>query len=239
MGEPGDIDCTLFVGNLNEKVTEELLFELFLQAGPIKNVCIPKDRATGKQRNYGFVTFKHKVSVKYSIDLLNGIRMFEKSLSLNVKHKAKNFADEPGNRSEDMSYHSNSRSDMRVSGHHRNGEVNSSPYALGFHPQSLPAMHLHPAAVQVDPRMMSPFNHSYEREGRSPSRKHSFHGQHSFESEQHSHHQKRPAREAHAHIRHRTSGVGSNHVNDFRERTLHKEHRRSHRHAKSHHFHKS
>jgi RNA-binding protein 7 len=36
MGAPSaDADRTLFVGNLETNVTEELLFELFHQAGPI------------------------------------------------------------------------------------------------------------------------------------------------------------------------------------------------------------
>lgn len=39
-------DATLYVGHLDEKVTEALLWELFLQAGPIQSVHMPKDRVS-------------------------------------------------------------------------------------------------------------------------------------------------------------------------------------------------
>ncbi|CAK8685478.1 unnamed protein product [Clavelina lepadiformis] len=86
-------DTTVFVGNLNENVSEAILYELFLQAGPVKNVSIPKDRTSGRQRNYGFVTFKHEVSVPYSIKLMNGIKLFDTALRLNIKQCNKNSVD--------------------------------------------------------------------------------------------------------------------------------------------------
>ncbi|KAL0973301.1 hypothetical protein UPYG_G00201670 [Umbra pygmaea] len=59
MGVSDETDRTLFVGNLDPNVTEELLFELFLQAGPLYKVKIPKDN-DGKQKGFGFVCFKHE-----------------------------------------------------------------------------------------------------------------------------------------------------------------------------------
>ena len=39
-------DATIYVGGLDEKVSESLLWELFVQAGPVVNVHMPKDRVT-------------------------------------------------------------------------------------------------------------------------------------------------------------------------------------------------
>lgn len=50
-------DATIYVGGLDDKVTEPLLWELMLQAGPVVNVHMPKDRVTGSHQNYGFVEF--------------------------------------------------------------------------------------------------------------------------------------------------------------------------------------
>jgi RNA recognition motif-containing protein len=36
-------------------VDEEILFELFLNAGPLQRVTIPKDRETKKARAYAFI----------------------------------------------------------------------------------------------------------------------------------------------------------------------------------------
>lgn len=48
-------DATMYVGGLDEKVSKPLLWELFLQAGPVVNTHIPKDRVTGQHQGYGFV----------------------------------------------------------------------------------------------------------------------------------------------------------------------------------------
>ena len=39
-------DATIYVGTLTANVSEELLWELFLQSGPVVNVHIPKDKVT-------------------------------------------------------------------------------------------------------------------------------------------------------------------------------------------------
>lgn len=79
-----DKERTIYVGNLSDKVTEDLLYELFLQAGPLENVTIPKDK-DGRQRNFAFIAFKHPVSVPYSIALMNGISLFGRPLCLNAR----------------------------------------------------------------------------------------------------------------------------------------------------------
>lgn len=40
-------DATAYCGGLDERVTEELLWELMLQAGPVVNVHIPRDKVSG------------------------------------------------------------------------------------------------------------------------------------------------------------------------------------------------
>ncbi|KAF8770748.1 RNA-binding protein 7 like protein [Argiope bruennichi] len=79
-----DKERVLYCGNLSERVTEDLLYELFLQAGPLESVKIPKEK-DGRQRNYGFITFKHAVSVPYSIALMDGLSLFGKPLLLNAR----------------------------------------------------------------------------------------------------------------------------------------------------------
>ena len=37
-------DATIYVGNLDEKMNEELLWEMMLQVGPVVNVHMPKDK---------------------------------------------------------------------------------------------------------------------------------------------------------------------------------------------------
>uniref|UniRef100_A0A674IRL0 Splicing regulator RBM11 n=1 Tax=Terrapene triunguis TaxID=2587831 RepID=A0A674IRL0_9SAUR len=77
-------DRTLFVGNLENRVREEILYELFLQAGPLTNVTICKDKE-GKPKSFGFVCFKHTESVPYAIALLNGIRLYGRPIKVQYR----------------------------------------------------------------------------------------------------------------------------------------------------------
>ncbi|KAM9300691.1 splicing regulator RBM11 [Morus bassanus] len=82
--EEAEADRTLFVGNLESRVREEILYELFLQAGPLTKVTICKDK-DGKPKSFGFVCFKHKESVHYAIALLNGIRLYGRPIKVQYR----------------------------------------------------------------------------------------------------------------------------------------------------------
>ncbi|XP_076799202.1 splicing regulator RBM11 isoform X3 [Arvicanthis niloticus] len=79
-----EADRTVFVGNLEARVREEILYELFLQAGPLTKVTLCKDR-DGKPKSFGFVCFKHPESVSYAIALLNGIRLYGRPINVQYR----------------------------------------------------------------------------------------------------------------------------------------------------------
>ena len=58
------------------QVDQELLYELFINAGPLKSVRIPKNK------NFAFVRFEYPESVPYSIDLFRGVELYGQSLKL-------------------------------------------------------------------------------------------------------------------------------------------------------------
>lgn len=76
---------TLWVGGIGDKVDEELLFELFLNAGPLQRVTIPRDKETKKPKAYGFIVFHHPESVEYAFNLLNGTELFGQKIRLQNK----------------------------------------------------------------------------------------------------------------------------------------------------------
>lgn len=80
---------TLWCGNIDHKVTEELLYELFLQAGPLEKVKIVEDKGYGPN-NYAFITFKHSVSVPYTLQLMDGIRLYGQALRLKARNGSGN-----------------------------------------------------------------------------------------------------------------------------------------------------
>ncbi|XP_056302799.1 RNA binding motif protein 11 [Danio aesculapii] len=70
---------TIIVGNIHRCVTEEILFELFLQAGPVAKVHICRD---GQQAPYACVYYKHAEAVPYAVELLNGIWLYGQPIKL-------------------------------------------------------------------------------------------------------------------------------------------------------------
>ncbi|XP_010785698.1 RNA-binding protein 7-like [Notothenia coriiceps] len=95
MGIEDEADRTLFIRNLDSRVTEELLFELFIQAGPLTKTKIPKD-ADGKQKTFGFAVYKHEVSVPYAMQLLDGTSVHGRTLHVQFR-SGSSHGNSPGN----------------------------------------------------------------------------------------------------------------------------------------------
>ena len=80
-------EATCYVGNLDEKMTEEVLWELMLQCGPVVNVHMPKDKVTAAHLSYGFVEFRQEEDAEYAIKILNMIKLHGKALKVNKASK--------------------------------------------------------------------------------------------------------------------------------------------------------
>ena len=78
-----DKDSTIYVGNLDERVTDALVWELFLQAGRIQNVHLPKDRVTQSHQGYGFVEFTSEEDADYAARIMNQVRLYGKPIRVN------------------------------------------------------------------------------------------------------------------------------------------------------------
>ncbi|KAF0991209.1 hypothetical protein HZS_769 [Henneguya salminicola] len=76
-------DATVYVGNLDEKVTETILWELFLQGGPVVSVHLPKDRVSYLHQGFGFVEFVCEEDADYCIKIMNMIKLFGKPIRVN------------------------------------------------------------------------------------------------------------------------------------------------------------
>lgn len=70
---------SMFVSNLDSRVTEEILAELFTFAGPVEDVFIPTD-AQGASKRFGFVEFCDESAVSYAQYLLDGVMLFSQPI---------------------------------------------------------------------------------------------------------------------------------------------------------------
>ncbi|KKK22038.1 hypothetical protein P175DRAFT_0518126 [Aspergillus ochraceoroseus IBT 24754] len=78
-----DKEATVYIGNLDERVSDSLVWELMLQAGRIVNVHLPKDRVTQSHQGYGFVEFISEEDAEYASRIMNGIRLYGKPIRVN------------------------------------------------------------------------------------------------------------------------------------------------------------
>lgn len=84
-----DKESTCYIGNLDERITDALVWELCIQAGPVVSVHLPKDRVTQTVQGYGFVEFRSEQDAEYACNILNGIRLHGKPIRVNKSNADK------------------------------------------------------------------------------------------------------------------------------------------------------
>ena len=77
------MNTKLFVGNLAFSVSENDLEDLFSQHGPVSEVNLMLDRATGRPRGFAFVTMATPEAAKAAVDALNGKPFEGRNLTVN------------------------------------------------------------------------------------------------------------------------------------------------------------
>jgi splicing factor 3B subunit 4 len=91
-----DKESTCYIGNLDERITDALVWELCIQAGPVVSVHLPKDRVTQAVQGYGFVEFRSEQDAEYACNILNGIRMYGKPIRVNKSNADKRGGENGG-----------------------------------------------------------------------------------------------------------------------------------------------
>ncbi|GAA5890247.1 hypothetical protein JCM6882_008767 [Rhodosporidiobolus microsporus] len=76
-------EATVYIGNLDERATDALVWELMLQAGPVVNVHLPKDRISMTHQGYGFCEFLTEEDAEYACKIMNQIKLFGKPIRVN------------------------------------------------------------------------------------------------------------------------------------------------------------
>ena len=76
-------EAKLFVAGLPDSISEDVLKQLFeATGGTVVNVSLPKDRATGRPRGFGFVTLSTPAEAQIARDALDGSMQAGKSISV-------------------------------------------------------------------------------------------------------------------------------------------------------------
>ena len=74
----------VFVGNLDFNTTKAEVQSLFSEVGEIKDVFLPTDRETGRQRGFAFVEFESDEAAANAIEKFNGYQLGGRALRVNA-----------------------------------------------------------------------------------------------------------------------------------------------------------
>lgn len=78
-----DKDATVYIGNIDERAAPDMVYEIMLQMGSIQNIHMPRDRVTQSHQGFGFVEFRTPTDAEYAANVMNGVKLYGKSLRVN------------------------------------------------------------------------------------------------------------------------------------------------------------
>lgn len=73
----------IYVGNLNYRMTEETLQELFAKYGEVVSAKIIKDKYSGRSKGFGFVEMENKEEGEKAIQELNDSEVEGRNIRVN------------------------------------------------------------------------------------------------------------------------------------------------------------
>lgn len=73
-------------GNLDERVTERVLYDILIQAGRVVDLHIPKDKETEKPKGYAFAEYETEEIADYAVRLFSGlVTLYNRTLKFAVR----------------------------------------------------------------------------------------------------------------------------------------------------------
>ncbi|XP_010910349.1 uncharacterized protein [Elaeis guineensis] len=82
--------CTVYVGNLDEKISEKVLYEILIQVGRVVDLYIPRDKETNRHKGYAFAEYETEEIAEYAVKLFSGlVRLNNKTLKFAISGQDK------------------------------------------------------------------------------------------------------------------------------------------------------
>ncbi|XP_008459563.1 uncharacterized protein LOC103498659 isoform X1 [Cucumis melo] len=69
----GSNSCTVYVGNLDERVSDRVLYDILIQAGRVVDLHIPRDKDSGIPKGFAFAVYESEEIANYAVKLFSGL----------------------------------------------------------------------------------------------------------------------------------------------------------------------
>ncbi|KAJ8526420.1 hypothetical protein K7X08_028897 [Anisodus acutangulus] len=78
-------NCTVYVGNLDERVSDRVLYDILIQAGRVVDLYIPRDKETDKPKGFAFAKYESEEVADYAVKLFCGlVTLYNRTLKFAV-----------------------------------------------------------------------------------------------------------------------------------------------------------
>lgn len=103
---PGNPACTVYVGNLDERVSERVLYDILIQVGRIVDLYIPRDRETDRPKGYAFAEYETEEIADYAVKLFSGlVTLYNRTLKFGISGQDNPSQNLVSSSSKPMSHH--------------------------------------------------------------------------------------------------------------------------------------
>ncbi|GAV60348.1 RRM_1 domain-containing protein [Cephalotus follicularis] len=86
----GNTNCTVYIGNLDERVSDRVLYDILIQAGRVLDLHIPKDRETDRPKGYAFAQYETQEIADYAVKLFSGlVSLYNRTLKFGISGQDK------------------------------------------------------------------------------------------------------------------------------------------------------
>lgn len=76
---------SFFIGNLDERVNERVLYDILIQAGRVVDLYIPRDKETDRPKGYAFAEYETEEVAEYAVRLFSGlVTLYNRTLKFAV-----------------------------------------------------------------------------------------------------------------------------------------------------------
>ena len=79
--------ASLYVGDVNEDVTEAMLYEVFNAVGPVASIRVCRDSVTRKSLGYAYVNYHNVADAERALDTLNYSQIKGRSCRIMWSHR--------------------------------------------------------------------------------------------------------------------------------------------------------
>ncbi|KAL3513295.1 hypothetical protein ACH5RR_026012 [Cinchona calisaya] len=89
-------NCTVYVGNLDEKVSDRVLYDILIQAGRVVDLYVPRDKETDKPKGFAFAQYETEEIADYAVKLFSGlVTLYSRTLKFAISGQDKHSMNSP------------------------------------------------------------------------------------------------------------------------------------------------